>query len=211
MKKDTLHPIHRFYDLATDNKLLSTVTVNLTAPVSQQKLMSNHLNSVITDHLDPIIKAHYTIQESKLHKYFFSEYGEALKNMESTTPQDLSYKVDVRFVDLNRIMPGVRHSYSESDRVIKYSKKEHSPISSKPSDLIQLGTPDLYEGYEKDSGLVGDDSEGRYTENLNWKKRGSKRMEDMKKKLFFTWCKGQDRFKCNVGIFGGFLVVLYVN
>ena len=49
MKKDTLHPIHRFYDLATD-KSFSAVTVNLTVPVSQQKLMSNHLSSVITEH-----------------------------------------------------------------------------------------------------------------------------------------------------------------
>ena len=183
MKKDTLHPIHRFYDLATDNKLLSTATVNLTLPVSQQKLRSNHLSSVIKDHLDPVIKAHYTTQESKLHKYFFCEYGDALKNMELATAQDLSYRVDVRFVDLNGIMPGVRHSYSESDRVIKYSKKEYSPVSSKPSDLIQLGTPYLYEGYEKDSGLVGDDLEGKYEEDLNQRKRGSEKMEIMKKSI----------------------------
>lgn len=183
MKKDSIHPIHRFYDLATDNKVLSTATVNLTLPVSQQKLRSNHLSSVITDHLDPVIKAHYTTQESKLHKYFFCEYEDALKNMESATPQDLSYRVDVRFVDLNQIMPGVRHSYSESDRVIKYSKEEHSPVSSKRSDVIQLGTPCLYEGYEQDSGLIGDDLEGKYKEHLNWWKQGSEKMEVMKKSI----------------------------
>ena len=183
MKKDTLHPIHRFYDQAANKLIISTATVNLTLPVSQTKLKSNHLSSEITDHLDPVIKALYTTQESKLHKYFFTEYGDALKNMESATPQELSYRVDVRFVDLNGIMSGVRHSYSESDGLIKYSKKEHSPVSSKPSDLLQLGTPALYESHEKDAGLVKDDSEGKYTENLDWWERGSEGMEVIKKSI----------------------------
>ena len=134
MKKDILHPIHRFYDIATE-KLISTSTVNFTVPASQPEQISSHL--------EPVIKALYTTQESKLHEYFFSEYEDALKNMESVTSQELRYRVDVRFVDLNGIMPGIRHSYSESEEVIKYSKKKHSPISSKPSDLIQLGTPCL--------------------------------------------------------------------
>ena len=175
MKEDTLHPIHRFYDLAADKSIISTATMKSTFSPTQLKQLPNHLGSVI--------EALNTTRGSKLHKHFFYEYGDALKNMESATPQDLSYRVDVRFVDLNGIMPGVRHSYSESDGLIKYSKKEHSPISSKPSDLIQLGTPNLYKDYEKDSGLVGDDLEGKYKEHLNWWKQGSEKMEVIKKSI----------------------------
>ena len=174
MKKDTLHPIHRFYDIATD-KLISTATVNLTLPVSQIEQMSSHFK--------PVIKALYTTQDSKIDECFFTEYQDALKNMESVTSQELQYRVDVGFVDLNGIMPGVRHPYSEFDGLIKYSKKEYSPVSSKQSDLLQLGTPCLYESYEKDSGLVRDDLEGKYKEGLNWWKQGSKKMEVMKKSI----------------------------
>ena len=190
MKKDTLHPIHRFYDLATDKLQISTTKIKMTVPASQLKQLSNYL--------DPVIKAQYLTQESKLHKYFFSEYGDALKNMESATPQDLSYRVDVRFVDLNGIMLGIRHSYSESDRLIKYSKREHSPISSKPSDLIQLGTPHLYEVYEKKSGLVRDDSEGKYTENINWWNRGSEGMEVIKKSISGSSFSVRDQLELDV-------------
>ena len=171
MKKDTLHPIHRFYDIATD-KLISRTTVNFTLPLTQLKLLSNRLKPVIRGLNTPA---------SKLYGEIFSEYEGALKNIDLVPSQDLPYRADVRFVDLNGIKSGVRHSYSASDGLIKYSKREHSPVSSKPSDFIQLGTPYLYEGYEKDSGLVKDDSEGKYKENLNWRKWGSKRMEDMKK------------------------------
>ena len=174
MKKDTLHPIHRFFDLATD-KSISTAIVNFSLPVSQIEQISSHFK--------PVMKALYTTQDSNIDECFFTEYQDALKNIESVTSQDSRYRVDVRFVDLNGIIPGVRHSYSESNGLIKYSKKEHSPVSSKRSDLIQLGTPCLYEGYEQDSGLVGDDSEGKYEEDLKWWKQGSKKMEVMKKSI----------------------------
>lgn len=97
--------------------------------------------------------------------------------------QDLSYKVIPRFVDLNGIMWRVRHSYSESDTLIKYSKEQHSPVSSTSAGTLQLGAPSLYEDYEKDPGLVADDSEGKYKETLDWRNQGSKGMEILKKNL----------------------------
>ncbi len=175
MKKDTLHPIHRFYYQAANKSIISTTTIKSTFSLTQLKQPPNHLGSVI--------EALNTIGETKLHENFFNEYGDALKNMESATPQELSYRVDVHFVDLNGIMSGVRHPYSESDGLIKYSKKEHSPVSSKPSDLLQLGTPALYESHEKDSGLVKDNSECKYKENLDWWKRGSEEMEVIRKSI----------------------------
>ena len=186
MKKDTLHPIHRFCDLATD-KLISTATVNVTLPLTQLKLMSNRLKPVIGGLNTPA---------SKLYGEIFSEYEDALKNIESVSSQDLPYRADVRFVDLNGIKSDIRHSYSASDGLIKYSKREHSPVSSKPSDFIQLGTPYLYEGYENDSGLVKDDSEGKYKENLKWNKQGSKRMEDLKKN--YSSLGATDKIKLSV-------------
>ena len=57
--------------------------------------------------------------------------------------KEQSYIIVERFVDLNDVMRGVGHSYSESDTLIKYSKKEHSPVSSVPSGLIRLGTEDI--------------------------------------------------------------------
>ena len=190
MKKDTLHPIHRFYDLAADKSIISTATIKSTFSLTQLKQQPNHFGSVI--------EALNTTPESKLHKYFFSEYGDALRNMESATSQDLLYRVDVRFVDLNGIMFGIRHSYSEADRLIKYSKKKHSPISSEPSDLIQLGTPHLYEVYEKTSGLVRDDSEGKYTENIDWWNRGSERMEVIKKSISGSPFSVRDQLELDV-------------
>ena len=126
----------------------------------------------------------------------FSEYENALENMKLVAPQDLPHRVGVRFVDLNGIMPGIRHSYSESDGLIKYSKEKHSPVSAKRSGSLQLGTSELYAGYEKDSGLIRDDSEGKYKENLNWRKRGSKRMEDLKERLSSSG--GRDKIKLSV-------------
>ena len=77
-------------------------------------------------------------------------------------------------MDLNDIMRGVCHSYSESDTLIKYSKKEHSPVSSVPSDSIRLGAYNSYGDYINDPGLVGDASEGKYTEAHDWTKRGDR-------------------------------------
>ena len=93
------------------------------------------------------------------------------------------YTVVERFVDLNDIMQGVGHSYSESDTLIKYSKKKHSPVSPLPSDSIRLGAAGSYGDYIKDPGLVGDDSEGRYKETHDWTKRGSRWARTRRKRL----------------------------
>ena len=83
-----------------------------------------------------------------------------------------AYIIVERFVDLNDVMRGVGHSYSESDTLIKYSNKEDSPVSSVPSACIRLGAAGSYGDYVKDPGLVGDDSEGKYTEVHDSTKRG---------------------------------------
>ncbi|MDE0638367.1 MAG: hypothetical protein OXI43_21200 [Candidatus Poribacteria bacterium] len=88
--------------------------------------------------------------------------------------KEQSYIVVERFVDLNDVMRGVGHSYSESDTLIKYSKKVDSPVSPVPSDFIRLGAAGSYGDYIKDPGLVGDDTEGEYTEIHDWTKRGSR-------------------------------------
>ena len=87
--------------------------------------------------------------------------------------KEQSYIVVECFVDLNDIMRGVRHSYSESDTLIKYSKKQDSPVSSVPSDSIRLGAHNSFGDYEKNPGLVGDASEGKIKEIHDWTKRGS--------------------------------------
>lgn len=95
--------------------------------------------------------------------------------------ENSSYIVVPRYVDLNGIMLGIRHSYSESDTLIKYSEEQYSPVSSKPSDSLQLGAPSLYKSCEETSGLVADSTEGTYREDIDWTKRGSERMEYWKK------------------------------
>lgn len=97
--------------------------------------------------------------------------------------KEQSYTVVECFVDLNDIMRGIRHSYSESDTLIKYSKKKHSPVSSIPSDSIRLGADSSYGDYIKNPGLVGDDSEGMYTETHDWTKLGSKWARARRKSL----------------------------
>ena len=97
--------------------------------------------------------------------------------------KEQSYIVVEHFVDLNGIMRGVCHSYSESDTLIKYSKKEHSPVSSGPSNSIRLGAYNSYGDYINDPGLVGDASEGKYTEAHDWTKRGNRWTEARRKRL----------------------------
>ena len=97
--------------------------------------------------------------------------------------KEQSYIVMEHFVDLNGIMRDVHHSYSESDTLIKYSKKEHSPVSLVPSDLIRLGAHNSYGDYINDPGLVGDDSEGEYMETHDWTKRENRWSEARKKRL----------------------------
>ena len=101
------------------------------------------------------------------------------------TANDLSYTVQVRFVGLQKIMWGIRHSYSESDRLLKYSKAKYSPVSPDPSNHIRLATPFYYQELEagKDSKLIADDLKGAHIELINWKNRGSMGMETLKKNI----------------------------
>ncbi|RKU22657.1 hypothetical protein C6500_03930 [Candidatus Poribacteria bacterium] len=90
---------------------------------------------------------------------------------ESTfTTEDRSYTVQVRFVDLQTIISGVQHSYSKPDRLIKYSKAEHSPVSSKSADFLKLATPLYYRELEVEtnSELIADDLESTYIKHGNW-------------------------------------------
>ena len=96
------------------------------------------------------------------------------------TGEESNNLVIEQYVDLNWVMRGVRHSYSDCDTLIKYSKKKHSPVSSKPSDLLRLGTPDSY-GDLSTEALVKDDSEGIFPEELDWNNPGSEQMEDLKR------------------------------
>ncbi len=97
--------------------------------------------------------------------------------------KEQSYTVVECFVDLNDIMRSVRHSYSESDTLIKYSRKQDSPVSSVPSDSIRLGAAGSYRDYMMNPGLVGDDTEGEYTESHDWTKRGNMWERDRRKSL----------------------------
>ena len=101
------------------------------------------------------------------------------------TANDLSYTVKVCFVDLQNIMWGIRHSYSESDTLIKYSKAKYSPVSLEPADHIRLATPSYYQNLEveENSELIKDDLEGSYIEHLNWNRKGSHSMETFKKNI----------------------------
>ena len=94
--------------------------------------------------------------------------------------KESNYLVIAQYVDLNGVMLGVRHSYSNDDTIIKYSKKEHSLVSSNPSDVLYLGTPKSYGDLNTDA-LVRDDSEGTFPEELDWKNRGSEWMEAQKR------------------------------
>ena len=101
------------------------------------------------------------------------------------TANNLSYTVMVCFVDVQSVMCGVNHSYSESDTLIKYSEAKYSPVSPDPSDHIRLATPSYYEKLEveENSELIRDDLEGAYVEHLNWRKKGSEGMETIKDNL----------------------------
>ena len=96
------------------------------------------------------------------------------------TSIDAHNNVWEQYIDLNGVMPGVCHSYTIYDTLIKYSKKNHSPVSSIPSNVLHLGTPNSY-GYLSMTGLVWDDSEGILIEYLNWKEQGSEQMEMLKR------------------------------
>ena len=104
------------------------------------------------------------------------------------TSEDLSYTVVVCFVDLENVIWGANHSYSESDALIKYSKIEHSPVSSKPADYLRLATPLYYRELSTgtNSELIGDDLEAAVREELDRGRRGSKEMEHVKRSLIKT-------------------------
>ncbi len=101
--------------------------------------------------------------------------------------ENFSYIVVPRYVDLNGIMLGIRHSYWQSKTLIKYSEEQYSPVSPTSTGTLQLGAPSLYKSHEESgketSGLVVDNSEGEITETLNWSRQGSQPMEVLKKSL----------------------------
>ena len=101
--------------------------------------------------------------------------------------EEQSYIVVPRYVDLNGIMRAARHSYWQSKKLIKYSEEQYSPVSSTSTGTLQLGAPSLYKSREENcqeaSGLVADDSEGKITEPLNWKKKGSVGMQAVKESI----------------------------
>ena len=101
--------------------------------------------------------------------------------------ENSTYMVKTRYIDLNGIMRGVRHSYSVSDTLIKYSEEQYSPVSPTSTGTLQLGAPSLYksreESCEETSGLVADSTEGTYREDISWTKHGGKGMENWKNKV----------------------------
>ena len=101
--------------------------------------------------------------------------------------KEQSYIVVEQFVDLNGIMPGIRHSYWGSKTLIKYSEEKYSPVSSTSTGTLQLGAPSLYKSREESgketSSLVADDTEGTHREFIDWTKPGGKRMEYWKAKM----------------------------
>lgn len=101
------------------------------------------------------------------------------------TSNDLSYTVKVNFVDLQSTMRGIKHLYSESDTLIKYSEAKYSPVSPEPAEHIRLATPSYYQDLEveKKTELIKDDLESSYIEHLNWNRKGSCSMEASKKKI----------------------------
>ncbi|MYK25306.1 hypothetical protein F4054_23940 [Candidatus Poribacteria bacterium] len=101
------------------------------------------------------------------------------------TANDLSYTVRVCFVDLQSVMRGINHSYSESDTLIKYSKAKYSPVSPESAKHIRLATPSYYANLEvaEHSELIRDDLEGAYVEHDNSGNRGSVGMEAIRDRL----------------------------
>ena len=94
--------------------------------------------------------------------------------------KEQSYVVAEQFVDLDYIMRDVRHSYYPWNELVKYSKREHSPVSLEPSDSIRLGVHNSYGDY---GGLVGDDSEGKYEQINDWTKKQSEKAEERKRRI----------------------------
>ena len=104
------------------------------------------------------------------------------------TAEDLSYTVQVSFVDLQNVVPGVRCSYSESDALIKYSEVKYSPVSA---EFLKLATPRYYQEHKGggNSELIADDLESAVKETLDWRSQGSIAMEAIKKRMIeFSPC-----------------------
>ena len=82
-------------------------------------------------------------------------------------------------------MSGVQYSYSKPDMLIKYSKAEHSPISSKSADLLKLATPSYYRDLkvETNSELIADDLESAYIKRSNWSNEERDLIEIVEKQL----------------------------
>ena len=98
------------------------------------------------------------------------------------TAKDLSYTVQVHFVDLQNVIWCAWHSYSEFDTLIKYSETRYSPVSA---EFLKLATPRYYRELEIEdsSELIKDDLESAVKETLDWYRRGSRQMENMKENL----------------------------
>ena len=103
------------------------------------------------------------------------------------TPEDLSYTLQVTFVDLQNVIPGVQHSYSEVDTLIKYSEAQYSPISA---DSLKLATPHYYQELEVDgnSELIADDLESAYIQSFYWQTLGNGVMELMRTLTRTNFC-----------------------
>ena len=72
------------------------------------------------------------------------------------------------------------HNFIYAPPSIKYSKMKHSPISLTSIGSIRLGA---HNSYGDHSGLIGDDSEGKYKQIDDWTKQQSKKTEARKKRI----------------------------
>ena len=92
----------------------------------------------------------------------------------------------VRFVDCSPLVPrSDRRLYYRHDPLIKYSKAKFSPVSSCPTDRIQLARPSYYRNFEDDEDLtlIADSREGKHREISSVRERGSPFMENMKRSM----------------------------
>lgn len=80
--------------------------------------------------------------------------------------------------------PSINYPSCDSRSLVKYTKEEHSPVSPRPSDYIQLGTASYYRNFEsrENSELIVDDFDSAMEEELDWPRQGSMAMESAKAK-----------------------------
>ena len=93
--------------------------------------------------------------------------GYELESKRRFTAGDFSYIVRVCFVDLKTVTSGIDiRSYPQSNTLIKYSEARFSPVSSEPTDKMQLATPSYYRSFNAEPGseFIGDDLESAFIE-----------------------------------------------